>query len=108
MDKAGMVDSVKDQIAKWADDAHPYAWNCGPGGRSFGKIDYSTFPTISNADFEAAVGELRTYVKDNLAGHSGRSAKSLSGAEAGYNVWSFLIEPCDNKPRKLNYHIRIA
>ena len=110
MDKDQMVASVKAQIEAWTKEAHPYAWNCGPNGRLFGQqIDYAAFAEVSKADFDAAVAELKEFVTANIAGYSGREAKSLSGTDAGYNVWSFLIEPWGSgKTRKLNYHIRVG
>lgn len=108
MDKDQLVASVLAEIEKWMKNAHPYAWNCGPMGRSFGPIDYATFPEVSKADFEAAVVELKAYVTKNIAGYSGRYATSGSGTNAGYNVQSFLIEPYGSGvTRKFNYHIRV-
>jgi hypothetical protein len=109
MDKDAMIVSVKAQIADWIKDAHPFAYNCGPMGRVRGQIDYSTFAEVSKADFDAAVKDLKDYVKVNITGYSGRDAASGSGTLAGFNVWSFLIEPWDSsKKRKFNYHILVG
>ena len=108
MDRDEMIASVEEEIGRWLVDAHPYAWNTGPGGRQRGKIDYGQLPEISREDFDAAVSELKRYVSENIARHSGRDAASFSGSQAGYNVWSFLIEPFGGGDRKFNYHIRVA
>ena len=108
MDKDQMIASVTAEIEKWLKDAHPFAWNTGPAGRLFGPIDYGTFPEIAKADFDAAVVQLKQYVKTNISGYSGRDAASGSGTIAGYNIWSFLIEPWGSGKRKFNYHIKVA
>jgi hypothetical protein len=109
MDKDAMIVSVKAQIADWIKDAHPFKYNCGPMGRVRGPIDYSAFAEVSNADFDAAVKDLKDYVKVNITGYSGREAASASGTLAGFNVWSFLIEPWDNSNKQeLNDHVLVG
>lgn len=108
MDKDGMVTSVKGEIEKWIKDAHPFAWNTGPAGRVLGQIDYAKFPEVAKSDFDAAVVELKSHVKSTVAGYSGREAASGSGTIAGYNIWSFLVEPWGDGKRKFNYHIKVA
>ena len=109
MDKDEMIASVKAEIEKWLKDAHPFGWNTGTKGRLLGgPIDYAAFPEIAKGDFDAAVVALKEYVKATIAGSLGREAASGSGTIAGYNIWSFLIEPWGDGKRKFNYHIKVA
>lgn len=109
MDKDALVASVKSEIAKWVVDSHPYAYNTSSSGRSHSPLEYGKFPDVSKEDFDAAVIELKEHVRVHVLRYSGRSAMSLSGREAGYNIWSFLIEPCGgNNTRKFNYHAKVV
>ena len=105
--KDELIASVKEQISKWDKTPPDRAYNTGAMGNVKQPYNWSGDSNIvPKSDFNEACSELKIYVQATYSGYT--VSYAASGSLRDYGVWDILVEPYNQKPPKMNYHIKVT